>query len=237
MRVNRKVPSIGLGGILIFSSLSVAGQNAPAHESQTLKLADVAFRQGYAARQQGNLQLARAKFAEAVKLQPKIAEAREALGAVLLELGKPTEAIAEMEAAAKLKPQDESIQSNLALAFANTGNPRQGDPALRGGHSNRQRYGTGSGRDSYARCLCTSLGCRRATGRSNSASSKKKKKRSPATMRTLRTPSALYMRSSLFGIKTQERFEHAIQLDGSYPKARIHLGVALSPAAKHSPTL
>ena len=53
----------------------------------------------YAARQNGNLELARKKFAEVVKLEPKIPEGHEALGAILVELGKPADAIAEFEAA------------------------------------------------------------------------------------------------------------------------------------------
>ena len=42
------------------------------------------FHAGYAAQQSGDLELARAKFAEVVKLAPEIAEAHEALGAVLV---------------------------------------------------------------------------------------------------------------------------------------------------------
>ena len=68
--------------------------------------ADAAFREGYAARQSGNLELARTEFAKVVSLAPQIPEGHEALGAVLLELGQPADAIAELETAAKLKPGD-----------------------------------------------------------------------------------------------------------------------------------
>src|ERR1035438_285552 len=53
-----------------------------------LTRADAAFRAGFAARQAGNLPEARARFAEAARLAPRIPEAHEALGAVLGELDR-----------------------------------------------------------------------------------------------------------------------------------------------------
>src|ERR1700758_1217909 len=92
-------------------------QTAKKAEPDAIKRADAAFHAGYAARQAGNLQLARSKFAEVVRLEPGIAEGHEALGTILVELDKPLEGAKEFEAAARIKPGDENIESNLALAY------------------------------------------------------------------------------------------------------------------------
>ena len=101
MRLRRLVVIAGS----LLAGFAARAQTATTVNSQALKKADAAFREGFLARQSGNLALAQAKFAEVVKLEPGIPEAHEALGAVLLEMGKPTDAIAELEAAAKLKPR------------------------------------------------------------------------------------------------------------------------------------
>ena len=53
-------------------SLNAATQAAKVSEADLIKRADAAFHEGFAARQSGNLELARTKFAEVVRLQPKI---------------------------------------------------------------------------------------------------------------------------------------------------------------------
>ena len=68
----------------VFSLLQGAAQTAHVPASDSLKKADAAFRAGYAAQQAGQLEAARAQFAEVVRLAPQIVEGREALGLVLL---------------------------------------------------------------------------------------------------------------------------------------------------------
>src|SRR5579871_4168230 len=92
------------GKIASAAVLSAALATASAQTPDAAKQADAAFRAGYAARQAGQLNAARADFAKVVRLAPGIPEGHVALGAVLLELGQPAEAIPEFEAAAKLKP-------------------------------------------------------------------------------------------------------------------------------------
>src|SRR5205814_3027345 len=96
--------------------------------SDAIKKADAEFRAGYTAQQAGQLEEARARFAEVVRLAPQIPEGREALGAILLELSRPADAIAQLEAAARLKPNDQGIESNLAYAFAQSGQPARAMP-------------------------------------------------------------------------------------------------------------
>lgn len=100
---------------------NVAGQSPDPQQAERLQRADTAFRAGYAEMQAGHLERARADFAQAAQLAPQIPEGHEALGEVLLELGKPAEAAAELLAALNLKPGDQAIESNLALAYARAG--------------------------------------------------------------------------------------------------------------------
>src|SRR5450631_149294 len=103
------------------AALWLMGQTPKQGDPEKIKQADAAFRAGVAARAAGNLELAQTKFAEVVRLQPGIPEGHEALGAVLEELGKSSEAVKEFEAAAALKPDDEGIETNLALAYVQAG--------------------------------------------------------------------------------------------------------------------
>ena len=128
MRTNRGPARILLLGVLVALPLLLAAQAKKPAQPDALKRADTAFRAGYAARQAGNLEQARARFAEAARLAPQIAEAHEALGAVLVEMGKPAEATPAFEAALKLKPGDPAIELNLALAYAKAGEPGKSLP-------------------------------------------------------------------------------------------------------------
>ncbi len=110
-------------------------------EPDVIKQADAAFHEGFAARQAGNLELARSKFAEVVRLQPNIAEGHEALGAVLVELGKPLDGAREFEAADKIKPGDEGIETNLALAYFQAGDAAKAIPHFESAVSLSQQPG------------------------------------------------------------------------------------------------
>src|SRR5579863_8720373 len=114
--------------LITLATINGAAQTSHPANSDNLKKADAAFRAGYAAQQAGQLEEARSQFAEVVRLTPQIAEGREALGAVLLELSKPSEAIPQLEAAARLKPDDPGIEANLAYAFAQSGQPAKAMP-------------------------------------------------------------------------------------------------------------
>src|SRR6202034_2802268 len=80
------------------------------------KEANAAFHAGYEAANAGDLEKARRSFAEVVRLEPKIPEGHAALGSVLLSLGRPSEAAAELKRGLALEPGDASMKMNLALA-------------------------------------------------------------------------------------------------------------------------
>jgi protein O-GlcNAc transferase len=89
----------------------------PSNATQTaLQKADAAFRAGYAAMQAGRLEEARQDFASAVALAPQLPEAHIAMGAILVQLDRPAEAVPELEKALRLKHGDTTAAVNLALA-------------------------------------------------------------------------------------------------------------------------
>src|ERR1035437_1272706 len=128
MPLHRILARTLLIGALMALPLLLAAQAPRQQKPDALKRADAAFRAGYAALQGGKLDVALAKFAEAVRLAPQIPEAHEALGAVLVEMGRPAEAVAELEAAVKLEPGDQGFEANLALAEAMAGEPAEAVP-------------------------------------------------------------------------------------------------------------
>src|SRR5947209_404406 len=67
---------------LALTLMPLFAQPANTANPEAVKKADTAFRAGYAAQQAGQLEDARAHFAEVVRLAPQIAEGREALGVV-----------------------------------------------------------------------------------------------------------------------------------------------------------
>ena len=106
MRFSRGLRAALLVGLLVSLARPSNPQKSPPTEPDQLKQADAAFHAGYAALQAGNLDLARTQFAEASRLAPQIPEGHEALGTVLVELGKPADAIPELQTALSLKPGD-----------------------------------------------------------------------------------------------------------------------------------
>ena len=125
----------------------LSAQSPPTAVPETMREADAAFRAGAAARQSGQLEAARADFAKVVRLAPQIAEGHQALGAVLLELGKPAEAAPEFEAALKLRRNDPGMESGLALALAQSGQSASAIPhfeaAIRLAHQRLDQPGRG----------------------------------------------------------------------------------------------
>jgi protein O-GlcNAc transferase len=191
--------------------------------SKTLQQADAIFRAGYAAREAGDLELARAKFSEVVKLQPQIAEGHIALGAILVEMGRPAEGAKELEKAAKIKPSDDAIETNLAIAYAQAGEPAKANPhfqaAISLSHLPRHAALPASFYDAYARALA-------AAGKPDDAVLQF------VAEESLTGPSAeiedaigtLYAQQKRWP-EAQQHFERALSIDPSYARARLHLGV------------
>src|SRR5579859_6483791 len=112
--------------ILLGGGMLAAQPGKP--DAEALRRADAAFRAGYAALQAGRQEEARAQFAEVVKLAPQIAEGHEALGSALIALDRSAEAVPELEKAARLKPNDATIEGNLAIALWRAGDAGKAIP-------------------------------------------------------------------------------------------------------------
>lgn len=225
MRVVRTAVRCALACTLALASLLAAAQKPDASQAARLKKADAAFHAGYAAQQSGNLELARSQFAEVVRLAPQIAEAHEALGAVLLEMNRATEAVPELETAARMKPGEAGNEANLALAYAAAGNAAKAishfDAAVQaksgatGAQLDARFY------DSYARALA-------AVGRPKDAIAMFVAEEGITGPRADLEDAigSVYAQQKEWN-EARQRFEHALALDPTMGRAQVHLGVAL----------
>jgi protein O-GlcNAc transferase len=215
----------GLVCMLARAALLSAAQTPDAANPETVKKADAAFHDGFSAQQSGDLTLAREKFAEVVRLEPQIAEAHEALGIVLLELNKSAEAIPELEMAAGLKPGDAANEANLAMAYAAAGDAAKAIPhfeaALHSASDAAPAKMNAAFYDEYGHALA-------AVGRPEDAIAQFVAEEGMTGERAELEDAigSLYAQQKKWG-EARERFEHAIQLNGSLTIARIHLGVLL----------
>lgn len=107
-------------GIIFAASMS-ARMAWVQDSSPALKQADAAYREGAAALNANDLKTAQAKFETVVKLEPAMEQGHSALGAVLVREGQMAAGIRELEKALAITPSDNSAQTNLALAYEQTG--------------------------------------------------------------------------------------------------------------------
>lgn len=204
-------------------TLSAPGQTPTSDEAAAVKRADEAFHAGYAAHEAGNLELARDKFAEVVRLAPSIAEGHEALGSVLVELGKPIDGAKEFEAAAKIKPGDENIESNLALAYHQAGEEADAIPHFAAALSLADQSGQPSLKASFYDAYGQALA---ATGKPDQAVLQfvAEEAISGPNSNLEDAIGSLDAQQGLWQ-DAQQHFEHALSLDTANVRARIHLGV------------
>ena len=101
--------------LLLVMGLSVVA--LPAQEPP----AAVAFRDGAAAQQRGNLDSAAEAYRRAIEIEPRFAEAHANLGAVLARLGRYEEAVSSVERALAINPKLTAARLNLGLAHYRAG--------------------------------------------------------------------------------------------------------------------
>jgi len=208
---------------LIAVAVTAGGQKAAKPAPDAVKRADAVFRAGVAARESGNLEVARQKFAEVVQLQPQIAEGHEALGTVLAELGRPLDGAKEFETAAKIKPRDSGIESNLAMAYAQAGEAAKAIPHFRTADEiSKQPQQAGLDPpfyDAYGRALAKA-------GRPGEAEQVflAEEKLTGPRADVSDAIGTLYAQQGKWE-EARKRFENALELDPTYVQARVHLGV------------
>jgi tetratricopeptide (TPR) repeat protein len=214
---------LSIATVLFFAGIRPAApQSAKPQNQDAAKQADAAFHAGYAARQAGELEVARDRFAEVVRLQPKIPEGHEALAVVLLELGRPKEAIPELVAADRLKPADPAIQTNLALAYARGGDASAALPHFESALQLLEKANQlpdAAFLDNYARAL--SAANKPQDALAHLAAEEK------ITGPTAALEDAIGSVNAQLGRWDDARgaFERAIAADSNFAPARIHLGI------------
>jgi tetratricopeptide (TPR) repeat protein len=212
-----------ISALVVVLSHIAAGQIKPLPDA--LRRADTAFRAGLAAQQAGDLAQARAKFAEAAHLAPKIPEAHEALGTVLLQLGKPSEALPELETALKLKPGEQGFESNLALAYAQAGEVGKAIPHFAAAYAASQKPGQAAADaefcEAYARALAAANKLADAIAMFQAAID-----RGANRAELYDAVGSLHAQLQNWPAAQQD-FEHALAIDGTNLSARVHLAIAL----------
>ena len=89
--------------------------------SSSLKQADTVYREGVAALNSGDVNTALTDFQKVVHLAPAAEQGHSALGAVLVRIGRTNEGIQELEKALSIQPSDSIAQTNLAMAYEQSG--------------------------------------------------------------------------------------------------------------------
>jgi protein O-GlcNAc transferase len=215
--------SVGLSWFLA-SCCAPAGlisQSPKTGTPEAIQQANAQFHRGFAASAAGRLEEARAEFADAVRLAPQIAEGHDALGSVLIALGRPADAIPELETAAKQKPRDPIIEGDLARAYTGAGYGAKAIPHFEVALKLAKQPEDAPFYDSYARALDEA-------GRPADAL------REFGEERKLTGPAAevddaigtVYAQTETWD-KAKDAFERAVEENGGYTLARIHLSIVL----------
>ena len=204
-------------------AVAAGGQKPAKPAADAVKRADAAFRAGAAARESGNLEVARQRFAEVVRLQPQIPEGHSALGTVLAEMGRPLDAATEFETAAKMRPGDSAIESNLAMAYAQAGKTAKAIEHFRlADEISKQPQQAGLDPpfyDAYGRALAKAG----KTAEAERVFLEEEKLTGPRA-EVSDAIGTLYAQQGKWEA-ARKRFEHALEADPTYVKARVHLAV------------
>ena len=206
-------------GVSLMPALCV-GQAA----SPDAKSADAALRAGQAAMTRGDLMAAQTDFEQVVRLAPKLGVGHSALGAVLLDRGDAKQAIQELAAALALNRQDQSAQTNLAMAYQRAGEPAKALPLYQAlERSARLQHHALSSQvlGGYARTLA-------ATGDVRDATLKMKAARlgDPKDVNLCNDLGSLYAQQQEWPAAEQQ-FAEAVRLAPNLASAHLHLGLAM----------
>ena len=220
-----------LAVVALTTPLACLAQTGSSSASQVSinEQAQAAYRAGTTAAANNDLHAAEVQFEKVVRLVPQIEEGHSALGAVLMNLGKLPEAIKELEKAHELKPGDPSVQTNLALAYEQTGANKKAIVLFKSVEDAVQ-HGPGSDSASvlpsyvlaaYARSLA-------ATGQLAAATAKMKTAvaESPQSPDLHDALGSLYAQQQNWPLAVSE-FQKVNQLNPKAAGAHLHLGAAL----------
>lgn len=224
MRLREVVAGAGLSLMVLCAVTRMSAQQTVEDNAALLKRATDEFREGFELRQSGHLQQAYEKFADVVKLAPDLPQSHEALGAVLLELGRSDEAVAELQIAQRMNPGEPGNEANLGIAYARAGHPAEAIPffeaAMKAARAGGQTQLPPSFYDQYAHAL-------EAAGKLDAALAEFNAEEA-AGAKTADVEDAIgsvYAQQGKWD-EAKQHSQQALALNGMYVKAWVHLGVA-----------
>ncbi|TCK71649.1 tetratricopeptide repeat protein [Acidipila rosea] len=218
----------------IIAGLLGTGAALPAAAQMTaaaprLQQADTAYRAGQAALAQRDLAGARADFEKVVKLAPQIEEGHSALGAILVSTGETRRGIVELEKALTQKPGDSVAQTNLALAYEQTGSYRKALPLFEKLDAEARSKAANSPTRTLSPYLLSAYARSLAATHQDRAAIMQMKRAAAAAPQNADLWDALgtlYAQQQEWPLAAAQ-FQHAIRLQNSLAVAHLHLGVVL----------
>jgi len=198
-----------------------AQASKPVPSANDIQKADRLFRAGSAAFETGDLRAAHTDFASLVRLMPRIAAAHTAYGAVLLAEGNPSAAVAELEEARRLDPNDVKAAINLGVAYRQLDQNAKAVQAFSSVADRADAALSATEAVSYAGALAATQDAARAQTVIEGAHN-----RNPKSAALQDALGALLAQRGAFPA-AQEAFERAIFLDANLASAHTHLGSVL----------
>jgi protein O-GlcNAc transferase len=208
-----------LVAILALSSSCIAQEPSP-----TLKQADADYRAGVAALGHNDLNSALADFEKVVHLAPAVEQGHSALGAVLIRLGRTNEGILELEKALSIQSTDSTAQTNLAMAYEQSGRSAKALPwfaKLEAGARAQNTSLPASVLAAYARALAANRQFPAAVTHMKEAITA-----DPKNAEWHDELGSLYAQQHNWA-DARQAFSAAIELDPGMAMAHMHLGVVL----------
>ena len=192
--------------------------------SPTLKQADADYRAGVAALGHSDLNSALADFEKAVHLAPSVEQGHSALGAVLVRMGRTDEGIRELEKALSIQSTDSIAQTNLAMAYEQSGRAAKALPwfaRLEAGAHAQNRGLPANVLAAYARALAANRQIPAAVAHMKAAIAA-----DPKNAEWHDELGSLYAQQKDWP-RAREAFAAAIELDSNLAIAHMHLGIVL----------
>jgi len=203
---------------LMEHALAVTSDNWMAHSNLGLALVE-----------QGRMQEAAAHFREAVRIVPKLANARINLGLALAKAGQLDQAVAEYRTALLLQPDDPVALRNLGLTLLQMDRIQEAADVL--ARAVRQESGAADLRFNYGKAM-------ERLGRAPEALEQYEEalRLEPGSAQGLNALGLVLGRMGRLA-ESIDRLGKAVEIDPSFAEARVNLGVALDYEGRTSEAL
>jgi protein O-GlcNAc transferase len=209
---------------LLIATLALSSLGVTQEASPSLKQADADYRAGVAALGHEDLKGALADFEKVVHLAPSVEQGHSALGAILVRMGRTDEGIRELEKALTIQSTDSIAQTNLAMAYEQSGRSAKALPwfgKLEAAARAQNRSLPANVLAAYARSLAASRQFPAAVSHMKASIAA-----DPKNAEWRDELGSLYAQQQDWA-NARDAFAAAIELDPAMAAAHMHLGVAL----------